>query len=243
MPITQFSTIDALMLGHFDGEFNLADVLKKGDIGVGARRDLDGELIIIDGVGYAGLPGGKIQRMAADEKLAFATVGSFKMSDCLIPVEDVPDMRSLQSECLKAVEIIGKRANNHPLICRVDGTFKRVLTRSFNRVDKPYPDLFTEAKKQVEAEFTDIQGTLLGFYFPKFFSGINQDGWHFHFISRDRLSAGGHCLDLQIQRGLLGLRVESGVDIVLPDDDDFAGLHLDGDLSAKRDRVENKSTR
>ncbi|ALA96998.1 acetolactate decarboxylase [Spiroplasma kunkelii CR2-3x] len=50
--VYQFSTIISLAAGNFDGMIKLVTLLKQGNFGLGTFDHLDGELIVLDGVGY-----------------------------------------------------------------------------------------------------------------------------------------------------------------------------------------------
>ena len=48
----QFSTINALLQGVYDGELTIKDLKKQGSFGIGTLNGLDGELIGLDGDYY-----------------------------------------------------------------------------------------------------------------------------------------------------------------------------------------------
>ncbi|MCF7976024.1 MAG: acetolactate decarboxylase, partial [Phycisphaerae bacterium] len=50
--VTQYSTIDALLAGAYDGVASCGDVLEYGDLGIGTFDKLDGEMVVLDGVVY-----------------------------------------------------------------------------------------------------------------------------------------------------------------------------------------------
>jgi acetolactate decarboxylase len=82
------------------------------------------------------------------------------------------------------------------------------------------------AKAQSEFSFIDIDGTLVGLWSPGFSSAFSVQGYHFHFISRDR-QHGGHLLDVEAAQ--LSVRIESLTDfhLALPTSEAF----LKADLS------------
>ena len=57
----------------------------------------------------------------------------------------------------------------------------------------PYPPLSEAIEQEVKFSFQNIEGTLVAFRSPAWVKGINQVGYHYHFISDDE-SAGGHAL-------------------------------------------------
>jgi alpha-acetolactate decarboxylase len=62
------------------------------------------------------------------------------------------------------------------------------------------------AAVQPEFSFNDVDGALEGLWAPQFSSAFNVAGYHFHFLSADRIK-GGHLLDCSGNN--LRVRVES----------------------------------
>ena len=71
-------------------------------------------------------------------------------------------------------------------------------TRSVPKQEQPYPSLTDVIAIQTEFEFSDINGTLIGFRLPKYMEGANEVGYHLHFLNTDR-EAGGHVLDCEVE--------------------------------------------
>ena len=78
---------------------------------------------------------------------------------------------------------------------RMHGTFPFMKVRAIPAQEKPYPTLAEASENQSVYTYSDTTGTIVGFYTPVFFKGLNVAGYHLHFISDDRKS-GGHILDL-----------------------------------------------
>ena len=93
---------------------------------------------------------------------------------------------------------------------------------------KPYRPLAEVIASQHTFDFTDVDGTMVGFRFPDREEGMNVPGYHLHFATDDR-SRGGHVLDCALVAGTV--QVDDSVDIhlELP-----AGIRLgvDGDGAA-----------
>ena len=78
---------------------------------------------------------------------------------------------------------------------KAEGKFKSITVRSCDKQNKPYAPLSEATKLQHEYTYSDIKGTLVGFWTPPFIPGaIGVPGFHLHFISADR-TKGGHVLD------------------------------------------------
>ena len=109
---------------------------------------------------------------------------------------------------------------------RVDAAFASVKTRSVPRQEKPYAPLAEVAKTQPVFDLKDVRGTLAGFRFPDFARGLNVPGFHMHFLTEDRC-AGGHVLDLVLERGELAIDASAQFHLELPTDP----ISLRADLS------------
>lgn len=242
MDAFQFSTMNALMLGHFSAVLRVSSVLEHGSVGLGTFEGLDGEAIIIDGEIYNGLPGGKIRSVALGEKMAFGVVAPFQIAGTVFQTKSVADMETLKKR-VDEVRMAECKSNNYICFARIDGVFDRITVRSCSKQTVPYKPLFEVAKSQVETTKDNVEGTLLGFWFPKYMEGINLPGWHFHFISRDLKSFGGHCLECSLKNGMISTKRVEHLELVLPTDIAFEKLDFDQDLREKTASVEGKSQR
>jgi acetolactate decarboxylase len=70
----QASTIGAVMDGVYDGDVTIGELRRRGDLGIGTCDDLDGEMVMVDGVAYR-LDGDCAAHLADDEaRTPLATV-------------------------------------------------------------------------------------------------------------------------------------------------------------------------
>jgi acetolactate decarboxylase len=86
------------------------------------------------------------------------------------------------------------------------------------------------AATQPEFDFTDVAGTLVGIWAPQFSSALNIAGYHFHFLSEDRMK-GGHLLECSGKN--LRVRVDRLNDfhLSLPESEEFLRADLSKDTS------------
>jgi len=117
---------------------------------------------------------------------------------------------------------------------RMDGTFEYVKTRSVPGQEKPYPPLVEVTANQPTFEFTDVNGTIVGFYCPDYVEGLNVPGYHLHFITEDR-TGGGHVLEFIVRDALLSIDHTSELHIILPNTDEFNRLDL---TESKKEELE-----
>lgn len=222
--IEQTSTITALLEGGYDGVISCGALRKQGDFGIGTFDHLDGELIMIDGAIFQAKADGTVVRPGNSLKAPFAAVTRFK-----------PDTKrtvgvATNYELLKK-DLDGLRSGNNLFYAfRVDGIFDYVKYRSVPAQVKPYPKLVDVAAQQPVFERRAIRGTLIGFWCPEYVRTLNLPGYHMHFISEDRKSA-GHLLDCSWQGGAVSSEVISDFHLALPQTETFQGLNLGGDSS------------
>ena len=104
---------------------------------------------------------------------------------------------------------------------RMHGTFPSMKVRAIPAQHKPYPTLAEASTNQSVYTYSDTTGTVVGFYTPVFFKGINVAGYHLHFISDDR-KTGGHILDLTVPANTtVEYDITPGFAMALPTSGDF----------------------
>ena len=230
--LTQTSTIDALLAGVFDGNMTYNELLNYGDFGIGTFNQLDGEMLMLDGIVYQIKADGKIYKPDGNITTPFASVCYFSQ-DQLIEIKDVFSELELQG-------FLDKKNSKHNSIwaIKIQGHFTSIKTRSVPKQSKPYPPLSEIAKTQPEFEATNINGTLIGFRSPSFIGGINFPGYHFHFISDDG-SFGGHVLSFEIENGIVELDVIDRFQLLIPDQSEFHQLDLSKDRAKELQQTED----
>lgn len=185
----QTGTIEALSAGDYADRAAVAAVLRQGDFGLGTYDDLNGELVILDGVAYQVTLDGVVHRARPDQGTPFAQVVRFAGSLDLGRVDGL-DLAGLG-------KTLAARLPDPSRMCavRVDGAFAALTVRSVPAQAKPWPTLAEAIAKQRTYALADQRGTLVGFYTPPSLPALSSPGWHFHYLSNDR-SKGGHVLAL-----------------------------------------------
>jgi len=184
----QLSSIGALMAGVLDGDMTCRDLALKGDTGLGTFNALDGEMIILDGDIWQVRTDGIPVKADPAQKVPFA-VATFFAADLTIPVETIADLAELGTRLDEKLPTL-----NIMYAARISGAFSYLKTRSVPAQQQPYPSLTEAIAQQTVFELENVRGTMIGFRFPAYMSGVNVSGWHFHSITDDR-GAGGHVLD------------------------------------------------
>ncbi len=215
--VFQYSTIDALLAGLFDGEMTVGELLDRGDFGLGTFNGVDGEMVVYEGTVYRAKVDGALAEAGADEKTPFATVTRFPKEP--VPVEG--EWKQLDYPGFKKALDAKIAAPNLFQAIRIEGAFTSIRYRSVPKQEKPYPPLAKVVEEQVIFVEKGISGTLVGFRSPDYSSGISVPGYHLHFLSDDR-STGGHVLDFtlgDVRVDAVPLREWT---VVLPDTAEFA---------------------
>ncbi|ADK83719.1 alpha-acetolactate decarboxylase [Desulfarculus baarsii DSM 2075] len=229
----QYSTLDALLEGVYDGQLTMAELLGHGDLGLGTFNGLDGEMVVIDGKAYQAPFSGKVELMPASARTPFAQVTAFAPEKAF-EVKGPMDMAGLQAAIDKAIE-----SPNLFYAIRVSGGFKHVTARSVPRQTRPYPRLVEVVKKQAVFQFDDVQGDIVGFLSPAYVKGLGAPGYHLHFLRADR-QAGGHLLAVEIENATVQIDAIPGLRVQLPTSGDFLNVGLGDDKSADLHEVETK---
>ena len=205
----QTSTIAALLDGAYDGEVTIGELLAAGDLGLGTLDALDGELVILDGEAWQCAADGTVNAVAPETTTPFAVVTRFAADEAL----EAPGPMD-HARLLALLEEHAPPATGCDAI-RIDGRFSRVHARSVQRQEPPYPPLAEVADHQVEWTFENLEGTVVGFRFPRSAAGVEVPGHHLHFLAADR-SCGGHVLECDLQAGTIQVEEVDGLRLELP---------------------------
>lgn len=189
----QVGSLQGLAKGEYDGIAKLSELPADGQWGLGTYDALDGEMVMLDGVYYRVPVKGDVTRVKKSESTPFCNVATGT------PTKPKPMKRFNSLAELKAQLLTFVPDKDQPCAFRIDGLFKKIITRSVPRQSKPYKPLLAVVKnEQVVFDLGaegGVRGTIMGFYFPASMKGMNVVGFHLHFITEDK-KAGGHLLDI-----------------------------------------------
>jgi acetolactate decarboxylase len=206
----QVSTMSALLAGAFDGEKTFEELKKTGDFGIGVIHALDGKMIALDGEFYQIKVLGRSFPVSDQMKTPFAAVTFFEEDEFVI-IEDGPLRFARLKKSLD--NLIADKTSVYAV--RIDGEFAFAKTRSVPSQKRPYRRLNTVLRTgQKVREFENVEGTMVGFWYPRYVGGINIPGYHFHFITKDR-TAGGHLLDCRLTKGVARIDRKTRIHIEL----------------------------
>ncbi len=204
----------------FDADLSVAEVKKRGDVGLGSFNLLDGEMVMLDGIVYRIRQNGEISVGADTDTLVYANAAffnkdtSFKISK---PEIGVDTLKSLITREFSSPNFF------YVLIIR--GTYNKIKLGGLHKQTKPFKDgLDVLIPNRPVFEGTNVTGTIVGFYCPEFIGNINVKGFHFHFISDDK-KYGGHVMEFE-SAGELTVDLDKKTDyhFYLPDNEDFKSV-------------------
>lgn len=228
--VFQYSTVDAFVQGLYDGEMTFSDILKHGNFGIGGQNQLNGEILILDGVVYEMLYDGQTHVVPGDRKTSLAWVTHFTRQ----PSIEVEAKSKSQFEQWLKTQIHA----NQIYAIRIEGTFDRMFTRSMPPQTKPYQNLTSIIDQQCEMDWELAKGVMVGFWFPKYVRGINMPAFHFHFLPNDRLN-GGHVLDFHASSIQVEIMKADGLSFQLPDTKAFNDLKLPTMTEQQSDEIKD----
>ncbi|KQC15352.1 MAG: alpha-acetolactate decarboxylase [Methanosaeta sp. SDB] len=216
--------INSLVLGYYRQNTAIEEIRRHGDFGLGTFNNLDGEMVVLDGVVYQVKANGLAAPVRDTEESPFACVTFFSPDT----TEEIDGKRLGGSweELLASL----LPSENMLYAIRIDGRFEYVKTRSVPP-QKNYRPLVEVAREQPVFEFAGVSGTLSGFYTPQFMASLNAPGYHLHFLTRDR-KRGGHVLKCQPGKVTVGLQHIPKLELALPMTFDY----LTADLSRETGR-------
>lgn len=186
----QYSIMDALQAGVYDGNMTFDELKKKGNFGIGTFNGLEGEMIMVDGQVYKMRSDGTISKVPGKDSTPLAFVKFFAADTTFTITGNNLTYADVQATILKALN------KNEMYAIRLKGTFNTMRGRSVMPVKRPYPELadYIKAGGQANFNFNAITGTCIGFLMPGYMARTNVVGYHVHFIANDRMH-GGHIFD------------------------------------------------
>lgn len=228
--IFQVSTSGALVQGVYQAATTLGDVRRHGDFGLGTFVNLDGEGIMLDGKCFRAGSDGSLAEVPDSTTAPFWVTTHFS-ADVQTELEEVHDWADLCNQ------LTGLRTSENLLAAiRIEGLFDFIHVRVACKAAAG-ASLVDATSHQAEFKWTELRGTLVGFFTPSYARTINVPGYHLHLLSDDRLH-GGHVLELRARRVRVSLHVTNDLHVVLPENAAFLHADLNADPAAALARAE-----
>jgi acetolactate decarboxylase len=224
------SPVNALVEGIYEQKIPFTEIKKHGDFGLGTFDNLDGEMVMLDGKIYQITSDGKVAEVDDQALTPFACVAFYKP----LTVDAVDGQMSYETFLERIQEMLP--SPNIFYAIRIDGEFEFVKVRSVPKQEN-YRPLVEVAKDQPIFTFSNIQGTLAGFYTPSFMGSVCVPGLHLHFLSSD-LQHGGHLLEVRPLKMQIGIQYLSSLELGLPLSLDYLTWDFRRDIHKDLDKAE-----
>jgi len=207
-PIYLCAPVNALVEGVYEERIPYREIKKHGDFGLGTFDSLDGEMVMLDGEIFQITADGRVHRREEAARTPFACVTFYQPAthDELTGSSNYEDFLAWLEGLLPSPNIF--------YALRIEGKFSYVKVRSVPK-QECYKPLVEVTKDQPVFEYTDVDGTLAGFFTPSFLSSLSVPGLHLHFLSAD-LRRGGHLLACHPNGVRAGVQFIHSVELGLP---------------------------
>ncbi len=223
--------VNALVQGLYEENTSIAEIKLHGDFGLGTFNNLDGEMMLLDGLVYQTRADGLVRPVEDTVLTPFACVTFFSPDS----IEEI-DGRLFPQPLNELLDHLIPSENMLYAI-RIDGSFRRVTTRSVPKQEN-YRPLVEVARDQPTFEFSGVEGTLAGFFTPEFMGSLNVPGYHLHFLTADR-TGGGHLLECEPEKVRVGLQHVPKLELGLPVTLDYLTADLTEDTRKDLEEAEN----
>ncbi|KAA0992791.1 acetolactate decarboxylase [Dyadobacter aurulentus] len=228
----QYSIIDALMAGVFDGDLNIAGLKTKGDFGVGTFNKVDGELMINNGRVYQVLHNGSVKEASDSDSTSAAFVKFFKADTIITITGENLSYEKIQEHL---VDILNPNAI---YALRITGKFSQMTTRAASPAKPPYKTLSEHLKtNQAVFELKETHGICNGFLLPPYLARTNVPGFHLHYVSDD-LKSGGHIFKFTTNSVRVEIDQAKGFTIENNTDPAFQTVNLKPDRGEELKKIE-----
>lgn len=205
-------------MGYTRPVITVEELLQHGDTGLGTYTDVNGEMILVDGRCYRANANGVVEKVPHNTGISFGAAAFLKKERCE-EISKPVNMKELIS--FLDVKIEEKFGLNSMHMVQIDGYFDEVHARS----EEPYhsqhialKDILNKTQK--DFVFHKLKGTLICAYFPDYLDGINESGWHMHFVSEGR-TLGGHVFEIWMKNGKAFIDKIQNLQIQLPTEPSF----------------------
>ncbi len=201
--------VNAIVEGLLEQNVPLAEIKQHGDFGLGTFNDLDGEMVLLDGVVYQITADGQVAVIEDERTLTpFACVTSYQP----ISHDELEEELGYDAFLDWLVRLLPSPNLFYAL--RMEGEFASIKARSVPKQDN-YRTLVEVAREQTLFQFDNVSGTLVGFFTPTFMASLSVPGLHLHFLSAD-LSSGGHVLECRPRKVRVGVQFINRLELALP---------------------------
>lgn len=180
-----------------------AEVLRRGDTGLGHLSPVDGELVFENGSIFQIRADGNVHQPPLTARIGAALICPFRLDIAIRMVggTGVDDLRQ---------ELIGQAKGEikAPLVFRLHGRFDSIKASAIGR-----RRLIGGGARKFDLQ--RVSGIITGFYLPETAPGLHDPGLHMVFLSHDRMS-GGRVEDFTLLDGTLEIHLPDRLLVIYP---------------------------
>ena len=206
--VAQIGSLAYLTTPNFSGLAPISMATSQATLGVGTFNHLSGELILVDGVLFRVSINGRPSVVPATRTTPFIQAIKFRPQLSLrIPAG---------TACADLLPIIDDAVGTTSgvVALRVEGSFRRLQTRSVEGQSEPYPPFPDVVAQQTLFTLDGLAATLVGFRSGPDLAGLSPVGVHLHGVTSD-LQAGGHVVSCVAGKGVkIQLQVTKGIRVL-----------------------------
>ena len=205
--IFQYSSKNALINHDYIGNLTVAEIKKNGNFGVGTFNMVDGEMVISENNIYQVLPNGEVNNMSDDVKSPFVVTKFFEADTTFV-------ISSVSLDSLKTMLNPILHNLSTPFAIKITGKYKALKSRSVDKATDESVSLEEIIANQTIFDFANVEGKLIGFWYPEYFDGVNFTKYHLHALLNN-FAGGGHILDCHFDGAVVEIDFASGVIVEL----------------------------
>ncbi len=222
--------VNALVEGIYEQKIPFTEVKQFGNFGIGTFDNLDGEMVMLDGQIFQINSDGRVNQVPQEALTPFSCVTFYNPLS-----HDSIDKAMFYNEFQEWLLSLLPSTNIFYAL-RIEGVFSHIKVRSVPKQEN-YKPLVEVAKEQPEFIFSNIEGTLAGFFTPSFMASVSVPGLHLHFLSAD-FQHGGHLLECTPLKAKAGIQLISTLELALPMSLDYLTLDFQRDIAQDLDKAE-----
>lgn len=185
--VQQVGTYDYLASPNYQGLLPISSILNGATIGLGTFANLDGEMVVLNGIVYRVGTDGIPYKASTKRLTPFMQVVDF---DAQKSTRIAPN-----TACSALPPLIDQLVGSSSgvVAVRLSGVFFDLETRSVQAQLSPYPSLANAVSTQTKFPLGRVNATLVGFRQGPDAQGIGAPGLHLHGLTKS-MAAGGHVL-------------------------------------------------
>lgn len=201
----QVGTFAAVLNGAVNGDINYLILKQKGNFGLGTFNGITGEMVAYQGHFYQIGEKGTTVSVTDEKKTPYAQVIQFSPT-IRFSLTNISNFKQLADNLLPEF-----KNKNIPYAVHIHGqiNYLKLRGRTPRKPGEPSP-------QETPYEAQDVQGDMIGFFFPEHLLSLTTPGLHLHFLSENK-QLSGHVMDVQFTSATVELQSVENLNLHMPD--------------------------